>query len=1324
MDMSVSSSVDISVPLYAPDHIFVKYDPNLIRSLSAESAAEILKDFSDLVPGLQIIELPDGVTVEEAVDYYNALPGVLYAEPDYYVSTCSVPNDQYFNNLWGMKSGTGGIDAVSAWDKTTGSSNVIVAVLDTGVEISHPDLTNNLWVNTGEIWGNNIDDDHNGYIDDYYGWNFVDNTNDVTNYHAHGTHCAGIIGAVGNNNIGVSGVAWNVSIMSLRASYVSGSLPTSAIIEGIAYAKHQGADIVSCSFGSSYYSSAQYNAIANCPDMLFVCSAGNEGTNDPHYPSGFDLNNIISVAATDENGNLASFSTYGSTVDVAAPGVGIYSTVPTFTPKFTIFYLNQNTRNQYGIITDDHGPDVWGWNYIYDLNDEKLGDEGVFAIGNARSLIYLKNSISLVGEPSELLLDYYWNLYPSDKLDVVISNRAYDRYTTIAGLEADLLANRNVIVLKNKDELEDTSIDVSYVNKVLGTGPYYIGYLYRATETDSIAVLDCFAIDTHQKGENSYVYMSGTSMATPMVSGLAALIKSANPDLTNLEIKDIILTTVNPKQSLAGKVVTGGIVNASAAINMLPLVPTTIDLSNIARSVACHTTGVLGTPVVNDQYGTKIPGSPVTWSSNDSSILSFEGNVYTAKAEGPVLITVTAQNGVNGTISIVVKAPVPPKFTIDTSSPSVISKGDNITISGIAEGTDQLLYYVLAPHYSRGGYLFVENGTYSANFSTANLTVGSPCFVLIQHPMYDHFFNVIPIREKDTTFVYQNNTAQPSGGPSDIFLFNMTNTTGIYAYDHLTQAINDPANDDIHVNLTFSICAGDPAAGSVVYIYQNMALKSNTNYYRWVSGNQDGSVITNINGTVMGEGITEGLYSSSSTSPADLFTLKYPDIHLSGYLSSTSTLISDRNIPKNQTIDFNVSGDNGLLYALRFTSPVGGSTYTFGDRTFDLANISRDPSILDAVPLNNVALGRWEVIALFADSPDSDKTLNTYTPSVYKCSEIIKFNVCTAEPWLFTATPDSLNVQKGDEVVITGTAENTGGYLRYYAFTDNYTISRLFNINADGTYKINFSTEHFTADSCFVIIQHPMYDGIFNIAPVQIPSLNNRVYILQNNTAKPTGGNGDIFLVNTSNTSGFPAFEKVIKALDDTANDDRELNLTFRITGKTNDTTLPLNQGWNFISVPKTLNATKNTAGSLFGSVDTCDRSILGYSTQTQTWIPIREVNEIIQPLNGYWIFAAAGTDINLTYSSDPTLPSTKTLYPGWNAIGLSADEQTTADDALACLGDSWKTVIPWNLAAGMYDPAIINGSHGPNSPERFMTLGNGYWIYVDEQSTLIGLTA
>jgi len=176
-------------------------------------------------------------------------------------------------------------------------------------------------------------------------------------------------------------------------------------------------------------------------------------------------------------------------------------------------------------------------------------------------------------------------------------------------------------------------------------------------------------------------------------------------------------------------------------------------------------------------------------------------------------------------------------------------------------------------------------------------------------------------------------------------------------------------------------------------------------------------------------------------------------------------------------------------------------------------------------------------------------------------------------------------------------------------------------------------------------------------------------------------------------------------------------------TPVTPDFSLPLTMGWNFISVPKTLNASKNTAGSLFGSVDTSGKNILGYNTQSKMWTPLTAA-DIIQPLNGYWIYAAAGTTINLTYPSTPTLPAVKTLYPGWNAVGLSSGENTTADNALACLGSSWKTVIPWDLADESYDTVIINGGSGANGPDRLMTLGNGYWLYVDSQSTLTGLTA
>ncbi len=715
---------------------------------------------------------------------------------------------------------------------------------------------------------------------------------------------------------------------------------------------------------------------------------------------------------------------------------------------------------------------------------------------------------------------------------------------------------------------------------------------------------------------------------------------------------------------------------------------------------------------------------------NNNNNAMKSGSVIYVSDEHTVALFIDGTNYYAPNTTIVVKetTPVVPKFTIETSSPREILLGENITVSGIAEGTDSLRYYVLAPYYSSTGTLQVaSDGSYTANFSTSRLRVDSPCFVVIQHPMYDAIFNVAPVHNELTnnyTCAYQNNTARPSGGTGDIFLFNMTNTTGMYAFEKICQGIDDPANDDLEVNVTFTVRKGDPTAGSLVYIYQNAALKSNTTYYQWVDGNPAGSVTTNFNGTLIGEGIAEGLYSSSSTSPADLFTLKYPMINLSAYLNNTSIPISGRNIPKNQTIDFNVSGNNGLYYALRFLSPDGNSTFTFGNTTFDSYNITKNPEMLNKVSLTNVTPGIWKVYAIFYDSPDSYNTLNTYTPSVYKCSEVIRFDVGTAEPWIFTAVPESPEVSKGNEIVITGTAENTGGTLRYYVFSDHYTIIKRIPVNNDGSYKVNFSTVNLSSGSCFVIIQHPMYDGIFNIGPVHNILTDNFLYIYQNNTAQPTGEDGDIFLVNISNTTGFPAFEIVRQGIDNPANDDRELNLTFRITGKTNDTTLPLNQGWNFISVPKTLNATKNTAGSLFGSVDTGGKNILAYNTQTKTWTSISDNKEIIQPLNGYWIYAAAGTDITLSYPSEPASTADKILYPGWNAVGYSADEQTTAETALACLNGSWKTVIPWNLAAGMYDPAIINGGTGTYSPERLMTFGNGYWVYVDSESTLKGCTA
>jgi subtilisin family serine protease len=205
---------------------------------------------------------------------------------------------------------------------------VTIALVDTGVDYTHPDLAANIWQNPGETI-NGIDDDGNGYIDDIRGWNFVSKTNDPMDDNGHGTHCAGTIAAVGNNGIGVCGVTWNAKIMPLKFLDSSGSGYTSDAISAILYANRMGAPIISNSWSGTGYSQSLKDAI-DASSAVVVCAAGNSGANSdvtPQYPAAFTSSNIISVAATNYNDKLATFSNYGAkSVDLAAPGVSIYST--------------------------------------------------------------------------------------------------------------------------------------------------------------------------------------------------------------------------------------------------------------------------------------------------------------------------------------------------------------------------------------------------------------------------------------------------------------------------------------------------------------------------------------------------------------------------------------------------------------------------------------------------------------------------------------------------------------------------------------------------------------------------------------------------------------------------------------------------------------------------------------------------------------------------------------------------------------------------------------------------------------------------------------
>ena len=497
--------------------------------------------------------------------------------PNYLVRAAGIPNDSRFGEQWGLHNtgqtvrGTTGtadadIDAPEAWNVTTGSPAVTVAVLDSGVAYDHPDLAPNMWVNTDEVAGNGVDDDHNGFVDDRRGWDVVSGDNDPTDENGHGTHVAGTIGARGNNDTpgggttDVVGVAQDVRLMPVRVLNEVGEGTNVGLIEGIEYARANGARIANLSLSSWNFSAALRDTIAAATDITFVVAAGNDHDKNLDegwtvYPCSFDLPNIVCVAATDNRDQLAGFSNWGPvTVDVAAPGVDVLST-----KAYTrIFFDDFETANSQWVFGGT--PNTWGR-----TTNVPLGATGTWLTDSPNGNYPSGNN--------------NWARTPALNLtglrDCAVQFHALvDTESWFDFVYVEAATSPSGPWVQAGDRFSgflDAGFDQRIPDQFNGDSDVYVRIRLNedgAFDAGDGIYLDNFAVQCAGRySAGSYEYLSGTSMATPHVSGVAALVLARNPGFTPAHVKGRLLTSVDTKASLADKVVSGGRINAFRAVN-------------------------------------------------------------------------------------------------------------------------------------------------------------------------------------------------------------------------------------------------------------------------------------------------------------------------------------------------------------------------------------------------------------------------------------------------------------------------------------------------------------------------------------------------------------------------------------------------------------------------------------------------------------------------------------------------------------------------------------------------------------------------------------
>lgn len=577
---------------YAPGEIIVKFKPNVGLTARAQTAqtygAQAMQSFSH-TPDWGVAKLPTGQTVTQALSLYANDPNVEYAQPNYIYHVMKVPNDPAYGQLWAAKntgqpvqtpqgsivqsvSGIAGDDMnlEAAWNVQTDCSSVTVAVVDSGVNYNSEDLAANMW--DGSAAGAPL-----------HGWNFASSvlggTPDPMDYEGHGTHVAGIIGAVGNNATGVTGVCWKASIMAVRVLDTTGSGFTSNIIQGIDFAITHGAKIINMSLGGNSTSNpALSGAIdrAQSSGVLVVAAAGNsKSDNDitpnpsPSWPCNFIQPNIICVAALDQNYALASFSNWGATsVDVGAPGTNIRSTWAGTRHVFKDTLTSTAGWNATSSTMANGG----GWGYLINSNT------GTGVLANPIALTTPPWGTQHYNANTDDRIYKTFNLAGANVATLsvmaavnVINGDFFNANFKVAGGDPFVTGSTFYSATQKADiNFYKTSIDSDISGCISATCS--IGFQLKSASSslgDIGVVIPFFFLQTLTINNTGYEPESGTSMATPEVAGVAALVWAHNPLYTYTDVANAIKQGGRTIPALAGKTTTGKAVDAMGALSYI-----------------------------------------------------------------------------------------------------------------------------------------------------------------------------------------------------------------------------------------------------------------------------------------------------------------------------------------------------------------------------------------------------------------------------------------------------------------------------------------------------------------------------------------------------------------------------------------------------------------------------------------------------------------------------------------------------------------------------------------------------------------------------------